>query len=212
MAEDGPGRQADPPVDQQVEDAHAEQPREEVEEEQDGGVRAAPRPVEAAGADQRHEDVHGPERAEAGQAQGPGGGQQEQQAAGGEEPLEGGPPLHQEVAAHGDQAEREDGHGVGDVEEQAVGPAAQPAASPPQVQVEVGGDGLQQRAVQQVGQRQVDDQHVEAGPDARVSGEGQDGHQVPHGASDRDKAPPQHGKVTVFNHQGVVAGEVGLVI
>jgi len=166
--------------------------------------------VEAARAHLGDEDIDGPEGSDASQGQGPGGGQEERQAAVGEDALERGPLHHQEVAAGGDQAEGDDGHRVGEEEEQAEHLAPLLPPTPAQVQVGVHGDGLQHGAVQQVCNRQVDDEHIEARPQADVRGEGQDGHQVPHGADEDDQAAPQHGEVPVSHHRRVEARE-GLI-
>ncbi|KAG7264417.1 LOW QUALITY PROTEIN: hypothetical protein CRUP_014326 [Coryphaenoides rupestris] len=134
VADQSPGGDLDTLVYEEVEDTHAAQPHQKVGEEQDGGVGAAPRPVEAARAHLGDEDIDGPEGSEASQGQDPGGGQEERQAAVGEDALERGPLHHQEVAAGGDQAEGDDGHRVGEEEEQAEHLAPLLPPTPAQVQ------------------------------------------------------------------------------
>ncbi|GCC41564.1 hypothetical protein chiPu_0025944, partial [Chiloscyllium punctatum] len=199
-----------------VEDANGGQAHPKKQHHQDAGVRPPRLAVEAAGADSRLELEDGPERGEEGQGEEPGARQEDGRqdapgAAGVGQPRAPCPP-HQGVPGPGDQPQREDGGGIGGEQQEAEDPAggaAPPPTDPAHPQVAGRGHGLQEGAVEEVGQRQVQDQQVEAAPQAGVHREGQDGQQIP-GASHRGHQQPQRcPKVAVLGQRGVAA-PVGL--
>lgn len=158
----------DSSVNEQVEGTNTAQTKDEVEEEQDGGVGATPGTMEATRAHLWHKRVNRPERAKAGQAQPPRRDQEQSKTSIREDSIKHSPLGHQEISAHGHQAEGDDGDRVGEEEEQAEDAAPELTAAPPEVQVGVDWDGLQDGAVQEVSCSQVDDQHIEASPQTWV--------------------------------------------
>lgn len=89
--------------------------------------------MEAAGAHLWGEYINGPEWAEAGQAQGPGGGQEDDQASTRKHPLKHIPLRHQQVTAGSDQTQGDDRDRVGEKEEEAEDAAPERSAPPAEV-------------------------------------------------------------------------------
>lgn len=198
---------SDSSVNEQVEDSDAAQTHKKVKEQQDGGVGATPGTMEAACAHLRDKHIDAPQWTKADQAQCPWWCQEQNNSVVGKHTVKQGSFCNQEISADCHQAEGDDGDGVWEEEEQSEDPAPEVTTAPSEMEIGINRDWLQDGAVQEISHSQVDNEHVEASPQTWIQSEGNDGHQVPHRASDGHSAAPQHGQVPVAHNGGAEAGE-----
>lgn len=195
-------------VDEAIEDADTAEPKHKVDPHENGGVGLALDAVKAAGADYGHQDVDGPQGGKAGRTYHPGAHQCQHYPLGtehlGKELRVG----NEEVASHGNEAEGEDGDGIGDKEEETKNSAEGGASSPVQVEVGVHREGLEKGAVEQISYCEVGDEQVEAGTELGLDDQGQQCEHVAHSACHSHHNPPGNCHITIAQHRLMVAGKV----